>query len=271
MTIQTEEEDCDDPARLVGFGLVDAFGRHVFCDPGSEALRDELWPRFLRTHIYVASGTREAVTAELLFSNLDSERNAELKAWQRKDSRNQWRMRRGIEATPIGQRPLEREITDDERTTLAAITHRFNQLLDWIRDGVLIMDGKPGPGGARETVDQPYWCRVSLKLDLGNGDLYEGIGSRKVIKYEAIAIRAIAGTGAAGYPGLPKPNPGPPRMQAAIIDVIQEFWPSGLPVGLHVQKRNDQIKRRLVDDGLSAPSDKTISRAITRLRKDKGQ
>jgi hypothetical protein len=58
-----------------------------------------------------------------------------------------------------------------------------------------------------------------------------------------------------------------PGLQQAVLGVVDELWPQGVPVGLHVQSRDDQIRKALKAKGIPAKVGvSTIQRAFRRRR-----
>jgi hypothetical protein len=58
-----------------------------------------------------------------------------------------------------------------------------------------------------------------------------------------------------------------PGLQAATVQAILQLWPRGVPAGLKIKERDQQLRKYMADIGASPPSASVIRRAFAELRR----
>lgn len=177
--------------RFDGLSLAEAFLLHACGDgPSEKDLCQEIRPFILDRQFLVCGRELLFLSGEKLSERLYVQRNHERWAYERKRD-SSWRKRFSDAPVylPVPSLPPVVPVEDGEQSTLRLIAAQFNELLEWLRQGTIVGHGKSMPSGLPEDIDQTYWSKPDMKIDLERNELGSGSARKWVARYEAIRLR----------------------------------------------------------------------------------
>lgn len=160
-----------------------------------------------------------------------------------------------------------------------ALELRFNALLNLLRGRELIGIGDPvRPGDVREIL-VGLWSHQYFYWDQMRGDLVEistegcedGVSLDFLPRWRAVTVERVGSSPGSSPPTIERPErrwvvlESMSTLEKAVSAAIQAVFPSGLD-GIKAKDRDRRIREYLKKEGMSACSDSTIKRALSKLR-----
>jgi hypothetical protein len=272
----------DDPSRLFGLSLCDAFRMFILEDPeiirlGKLVLkREPQHADLFRQGVFPRLGISYQWPLDLTASELASEMT--------------W---------PFLTFSNDRPVKPSQAVELAAkaIVDKLQSLRRLLETGQVEACGTFDASGAFGPIHRQQWARAGLLIDIRSSDLLEHIDNRNVVRRSGVILEAptsakpivsrtgerklrkAATTGShvkpTGYyvlrsasirkPSSPQPRRRLSAQQASIAKAIAALWPQGVPDALPVKTRDEKINAWQKAEGIALASSKTIQRFFSRL------
>jgi len=283
---QTETTDpgmIDDPSRLFGLSLCDAFRMLILEDPEIIRLgklvveREPQHADLFRQGVFPRLGISYQWPIDLTASELAYEMTGPLITFSN-----------------------DPPVRPSQAVQLAAkaIVDKLHSLRRLLVTGQVEACGTFDASGAFGPIHRQQWARAGLLIDIRSSDLLEHIDNRNVVRWSGLILeaptsakpsvsrggkrklrKAIATTGSHVKPTeydvwrsapIRKPNSPQPRrrlsaQQASIAEAIAALWPQGVPDALPVKTRDEKINAWQKAEGIALASSKTIQRFFSRL------
>lgn len=166
---------------------------------------------------------------------------------------------------------LESSLAEDE-TLVSSWSDARADLLRRLQSGDLTAHGIQENAHEREMIPPYVWADMDIYESNGRpvvrsrhrGGLDRGYG-HVLFNREDVTTRWEAENPGDGDEASIVSSKRPSSVQA-VIEVVQQQWPYGLPAGLKAKERNQKIRQLLHKAGASTVSNRTIERALEQLR-----
>jgi len=159
---------------------------------------------------------------------------------------------------------------------VVALTDRCHALQRLLAGGQITAEGTFVQTGLISAIHRTQWQRSGVTVDVQNGDLCEGEGRQRTVRWSGIVLEAPHHSQL-----LPLDNPGldstPPPLsdkvdivakttatRESVKEAIAALWPDGIPLSMELQQRDERIIawQRLKQSKVASP--KSIRRYLSR-------
>ena len=183
--------------------------------------------------------------------------------------------------SPIGY--LSGPLPPDVQRAADIVCLRYSSLLTLLRDQKLEAVGDPVRSHGTDRILPSIWSHRSYYIDAKNGDVLQ-IKNGDIADWNDFLVKRWSAVmlkrpqQAPVFHGKPPTSDAAPPatmgdafarsshklspVRASIAQAIKEIWPNGIPMGVAVKTRDENIRKWQADNGFAVASTKTIDRHL---------